>query len=278
MSGPAGTSGRTERWAGPLALAGAAVACAMVAIAAAGEPFRGAATGSSHLRSAPWVLAVPVAAVVLLGFVALASVRRTDGLKLRARRPRWLVSLGFLALILFLVLLKPGHAKQVDRRQGAQVGSPAATSGHRSTPWPVWLIIGTGGALAMVGLAHRRRPASDAVDDGPADTARRALADSAADLTATEDPRQAVIAAYARLLDGLRDVGAGRLPSEAPFEHLSRVLHSLGVRDAPLRSLTTLFAEARFSTHPITESHRQAALAALEEARADLNEMVVSCG
>ena len=98
---------------------------------------------------------------------------------------------------------------------------------------------------------------------------------SLADLTDSRDPRQAVIAAYARLLDGLRDAGAGREPAEAPFEHVARVLGTLGVRPEPLRQLTALFAEARFSTHPITEAQRAAALTALEDARADLRGVAV---
>jgi hypothetical protein len=109
----------------------------------------------------------------------------------------------------------------------------------------------------------------------PTEVARQVLAESAEDLSTTAEPRQAVIAAYARLLDGLRDAGAGLRPSEAPFEHVSRVLTVLGVRPEPLRQLTTLFAEARFSTHDITEAHRTAALDALAAARADLAEVPV---
>jgi hypothetical protein len=47
------------------------------------------------------------------------------------------------------------------------------------------------------------------------------------------------------------------------------------VRPEPLRELTALFAEARFSSHPITEDHRRAALRALEDARADLQGVTV---
>jgi hypothetical protein len=71
-------------------------------------------------------------------------------------------------------------------------------------------------------------------------------------------------------------VGAGRQRSEAPFEHMSRVLAMLGVRPEPIERLTTLFAEARFSTHEITEDHRAAAERALAEARADLERVVAT--
>ena len=85
-----------------------------------------------------------------------------------------------------------------------------------------------------------------------------------------------MIACYARLLEGFEGVGAGRRRSEAPFEHMSRVLGTLGVRPEPVERLTSLFAEARFSNHAITETHRTEAERALAEARADLDRMVTA--
>jgi hypothetical protein len=275
---PAASSGRGERWVRPLALVGAAVACAAVAIAAAGEPLRGASARSSRLPTAPWLLALPLLALFVVGVVALASLRQGGRARGGDRRPRWLVTLGLLgASLLFLFWLKPGHVKEDQRPRPLKVGPAAHAPRRGSTPWPIWLAVGAGSALAVAGLASRRRvrPAAPA-SPRPADLARQALADSAADLS-TGDPRQGVIAAYARLLEGLRDVGAGRRRAEAPFEFLARALRDLGVREAPLRDLTTLFDEARFSTHPITEAHRTRALAALDEARIDLTRVAELC-
>ena len=56
----------------------------------------------------------------------------------------------------------------------------------------------------------------------------------------------------------------------------TRALATLGVRREPLRELTSLFAEARFSTHRITEDDRAAAVRALTEARADLEGVTAS--
>ena len=55
-----------------------------------------------------------------------------------------------------------------------------------------------------------------------------------------------------------------------------RALSTLGVRPEPLRDLTALFAEARFSDHAITEDHRAAAVRALDEARTEL-QAVAGC-
>ncbi|HEX7135686.1 MAG TPA: DUF4129 domain-containing protein [Iamia sp.] len=92
------------------------------------------------------------------------------------------------------------------------------------------------------------------------------------------DPRDAIIAAYAMLLDGLAACAQGRDPSETPLEHLERVLAALDVRPEPLRELTALFGEARFSDHAMTDEQRDRARAALEAAAADLDRVRETVG
>jgi hypothetical protein len=92
------------------------------------------------------------------------------------------------------------------------------------------------------------------------------------------DPREAIIAAYAMLLDGLATCAQGRDPAETPLEHLERVLVALDVRPEPLRELTTLFGEARFSDHAMSEEQRDRARAALEAAAADLDRVRETVG
>lgn len=89
-------------------------------------------------------------------------------------------------------------------------------------------------------------------------------------MLADPDPRTAIIGAYARLLEHLAASGAGRHEQEAPLEHLRRVLTTLRVRPDPLRELIDLFELARFSTHPLDGTHRDRALAALEDVAGDL--------
>ena len=261
--------GRAARWSGPLAVAGAAVACVAVAIAAAGEPMRGARGSTFHVRITPWLALVPIAALLLLGFVALTILRRTSGVTLRRRRRKWR-TLVMTALVLLgvLVVFRMRPVERPQEQTTLEAAPDTSDPPTRHTAWPIWLGVAAGGVLAFVGVASRRRSA--AVPAPPADDTEivlQILDDSADDLAATADPRRGVIVAYARLLDGLQDVGAGRRPAEAPFEYATRVLGQLGVRPAPLQRLTTLFAEARFSTHEITESDRASALHALGQAR-----------
>ena len=75
-----------------------------------------------------------------------------------------------------------------------------------------------------------------------------------------------------RLLEGFADIGLARRPEEAPEEHVRRSLAVARVDPRPVRQLVSLFALARFSEHPVDESHRSAAVAAMQAALASVGE------
>jgi hypothetical protein len=83
------------------------------------------------------------------------------------------------------------------------------------------------------------------------------------DLRVVSDPRQAILAAYARMERALTPRGFGRQRHETALEYLDRLLGRLDLEPAPLRHLTGLFELARFSNHEVTEAMRDDALAAL---------------
>jgi Domain of unknown function (DUF4129) len=146
--------------------------------------------------------------------------------------------------------------------------------------WIGWLLLGLIGA-AIVGalvwgyLKRSKKPDKPEPDDETIDA--EIMAESVAasvDLAENDpDPRKAIIAAYARLLDGLAAAGLPRRPEEAPEEHLARSLSSLPIAPGPFRELTRLFALARFSQHPITEAHRGEALTALGAVQVELTHL-----
>ena len=82
-------------------------------------------------------------------------------------------------------------------------------------------------------------------------------------LDAETDPRRAVIAAYGAMQRELGEHGVARSPTEAPREYLQRALTASRATEREARTLTGLFEEARYSTHPIPERLREAALSAL---------------
>ena len=98
---------------------------------------------------------------------------------------------------------------------------------------------------------NRGRPAT-LEEDLDVEAAADSFDDSAGSIGDDDDPRTAIIAAYARLLDGLAEVGCARLPYEAPEEHLHRSLVALGVSPEPMSVVVDKFLVARFSTHPVT--------------------------
>jgi hypothetical protein len=69
----------------------------------------------------------------------------------------------------------------------------------------------------------------------------------------------------------LGDRGVVPSPAEAPREYLERALTTSRATEREARALTGLFEEARYSTHPITERLRDAALSALRSLQARLH-------
>jgi hypothetical protein len=123
-------------------------------------------------------------------------------------------------------------------------------------------------------LGRRNRRESEAVHEDLDVEAAADVFERAASLGDGPDPRVAIIAAYARLLDGLGDVGCARRPHEAPEEHLRRSLGTLGVPADHMQLVVDKFLVARFSTHPLTNSDADAVRSALREVGTQLRESV----
>jgi len=137
--------------------------------------------------------------------------------------------------------------------------------------WLPWTVLGIAAVAVIAGLVvlwlRRPRPAAEA----PEPTATRAAVDAAIGaLDAEADPRRAVIAAYGAMQRTLGEHGMVRSPTEAPREYLQRVLLASHAGEREARTLTLLFEEARYSTHPIPERLRETALASLRSLRRHL--------
>jgi hypothetical protein len=131
-------------------------------------------------------------------------------------------------------------------------------------PWTLLAIVVVAIAGGLIALWLRREDPPEASDDG----ATRAAVEAAIDALDTDaDPRRAVIAAYGAMQRTLSERGVGRSPAEAPREYLERALVVSRATEPEVRTLTGLFEEARYSTHPIPERFRQSALTALVSLR-----------
>jgi predicted nucleic acid-binding protein len=136
------------------------------------------------------------------------------------------------------------------------------------------------GLVAFVGCAaaalvwiRRRMPAAPAGerpvdgDPSPIDSVVARVVDQ---LRLGNDPRSAVLLAYAELERGMANAGHPRRPSETPAEHIRRVMRLEPIDTSALVELAHLYERARFSEHPVTVQDQRAASVALERLRSAL--------
>lgn len=144
-------------------------------------------------------------------------------------------------------------------------------------PWfPIIVLAAALLLFVVVGLPRAQRYLTDrAMEDARKRAAanvpaglRDALSRASADLESASDPRLVILALYQEMLGHLRpfvESYAANTPEEIREIHLDR----LGVRPEAARTLTRLFEEARYSTHPMglqqSESARDAVRMTLED-------------
>lgn len=83
-------------------------------------------------------------------------------------------------------------------------------------------------------------------------------------------PRNAIVECWLALEAAAADVGIARRAAETSAEFTRRVLGHYVVDSTAIGELASLYREARFSEHELTETHRQAAIGALEALDGDL--------
>lgn len=161
-----------------------------------------------------------------------------------------------------------------EREERAAEQSPSRSVG----PFVKWAAVGLvalaiGAALLALFLDRRasdeestdddddeNEDADDSVDGPPTVDLSESLEASLDTMLNDPDPRTGICAAYGRLLESLAEAGLPRRPEEAPEEHMQRCLNVAGLPAQPVAELLHLFSLARFSSHPITEEHRIAAV------------------
>jgi hypothetical protein len=136
-------------------------------------------------------------------------------------------------------------------------------------------------AISIVWSARQRRAAlaPEVPSDLAADSEglREAVESGRAALaTDIDDARAAIIACYVAMEDSLALRGTERGVADTPDELLARAVKSGLVKGGAARWLTRLFYEARFSSHPLGPSQRDAASLALDELADELVAKAVS--
>lgn len=139
------------------------------------------------------------------------------------------------------------------------------------------VLIGLGvvGAVVFVVRAWQARPQLRIRRPKRSDVAVEVLPDIAEAVTEDAErqrallldgsPRNAIVRTWLRLEHTVAAAGLDRDPSDTAAEFTERVLTRHAVEPDTIRTLASLYREARFSEHPIDEHMRAVAIAALDD-------------
>jgi hypothetical protein len=111
-----------------------------------------------------------------------------------------------------------------------------------------------------------------AADDPRPRQVQRAVAAGLQELRTHTDPRQAIIACYARLEYLLNDYGVPAYEHLTPQEYMGTALHDLDLPTDAFAGLVRLFELARYSLHPLDDTARHTAMAYLEQLQIHLEQ------
>ncbi len=265
--------------------------------------------GSAHLPGFFLMPTLPPSLVLLMLGVVLTCVGLTVSLGLfhhRKQRRRnvqhvqrealmsswqvWLSMLvsGFLFCLGLVWLLRHGpHLHRLLERLRAGVFSAQTLLGAsihglpRQVDSPLagytlfFIVLGIYGGLALLALwalVEEWAPSSRSLSQNNAEVRRleRAVAAGIQALHRYKEPRQAIIACYARLEHLLAAHGMPVSPVLTPREWMRIVLQDQEVPAEAFAGLIELFSLARYSLHPLDHTARQRALTYLETIRLHL--------
>jgi hypothetical protein len=222
----------------------------------------------------------------------------------RGTRSRWHLRLGLIALGLLIVWvlavvvlnqlgLGPDSPHMsvptTPDTRAAPPGTPPAGSQPKRSDTSRLLMATTAALVVMTVVATvvsaMRRPRPESLPAGAgaaplapdrpeplAVAAERGLAEVA---NPNREPREAIIACYAAMEQALSAApGAAPQAADTPSEVLARAVGNRTLSPGNASQLVALFAEARFSTHVMTEQHRQTAERALRSVLDELRARV----
>jgi Domain of unknown function (DUF4129) len=125
--------------------------------------------------------------------------------------------------------------------------------------------------LLLRRVRSREMEAAVAPEEDDQSALREAVAAGRTALGELSEPRMAIIHCYLAMERSLAEAGAARVAAETPDELLARSIAAGLLRGAAAAELTSLFYEARFSTHQVPPSARERALRALDAISAELD-------
>jgi Domain of unknown function (DUF4129) len=254
----------TPRWDGPLHQDGVAVGTLLEAVLAILLVITLWRTRAGSQEAVPRKLRGMLLAALGAGMVAVA-VTVLVGLHLhlfsRHVRPQSLTPGGS----------RPLLTKPPTRSQGHSLHIPLQV-----ILYVLVIALLLAGVALSIWWARRLRLPGRAEPDGfiaeDSEELREAVESGRSALRTVDDARAAIIACYLAMENSLAERGTARGIADTPDELLARATETGLVRGTAAARLTTLFYEARFSSHPLDRGQRDAAERALDEMAAALAE------
>jgi uncharacterized protein DUF4129 len=215
-----------------------------------------------------------------------------------APKPLWqsaLSTLAWLALMVWGLRWLIQHGAEVQaflERLRTEIGAMQATLGSGTRPVvdqvsspvagytlfvAVIAIYGSIGLIALWVLLEDRGYARDSspAQDPQVRRVRQAMTAGLRELRTHTEPRQAIIACYARMEHLLEDHGVPAWRHLTPQEYMGVALRGLDLPLDACAGLIQLFELARYSIHPLDDTARTTAIAHLERLTAHLQGKVV---
>jgi Domain of unknown function (DUF4129) len=274
-----------------------AAVAVLLAVTVVGLRAHGTFSRAAHSAAASAtgsVLAVLLSAgegVALIAFIIVLAMARPQRQKnlatdepWRPHFPWWAKTLAVLAAIAVLitplvVLYTKKNKNQVTvstrltRPDLVPPGASRLTAPPHGVPWPViaGMVIAIAVVVALTVWSRRRRSARSPRNWSP--RLARLLDSLAAGhdaLSASADPREAIIACYTAMERGFAAAGSAPAAADTPAEVLARAADAGIIRSGSPELLTGLFRRARYSEDPMTSADSGAAATALTQMRADL--------
>lgn len=265
---------------------GAFIGWSLLVLVAAGPSVDDSLLGIEGLDRL-WIVVVCVSLFVSLMVLVLLNPFSREFTPPPRKRRRWGV---YAFMILVLLVWRPNlidslqNLELFDPEESADVVGSAVPVERPEVVEPetvaqvsdILLVIAALTAVVVVWWVARSRfgPEPDiesSVDDGLLTPELAAAVDQASwVLDGEDDPRIAVIKAYAILEVTLADHGMARNLAETPREHMQRSLAGLRLHPSPLLDLADMYELARFAERPMTSAHRERAAALLSDAQHEL--------
>jgi hypothetical protein len=251
-----------------------------------------AVAGVGRLHSDPLALAggFEFVLAMLLGALWLIARRRPKPGYPAALLRRGLLRVILLGMAVIAVLaglsslhLRPGHrARPIVRATPRPLGPRSARGGAAShnvsvtyLGYALLALLLLAAIVACVVFILRRLPAASAADsvllpDEDDESLRDAIESGRRALRSFDDAQAAIIACYVAMEASLAGAGTVRAAAETPDELLARAVGSGLLQGSAAGQLTTLFYEARYSSHALPATARDAAARALDAISAEL--------